>query len=147
MDKKNLESCLNKVFFNDWSPDPTTFLSKLLSLVSYYSDDDFGSELQEAFNVLNATLVSIELVKKVGHTDSYSIPDRFICALEPCGRDNIIPNNFTFSPVINLPELKDISFPKSQIDEISEAISNINVSGLIMYVKRRAVAAGDFILE
>ena len=145
MDKKELMKCLEKVFLNDFSPDPTTYLSKLLSLVSYYSDEDFTSELQEAFNQLNAVLVSIELVKKVGYTKPFELPRSYECRID--SYHNQVPNNFTFAPTFNIPELKDVSFPKKQIDEIVEEVRKIDIASLVAYVKAKAVASGDFTFE
>lgn len=144
MEKKDLKKCLDKVFACDFIH-TTTMFEYIFSLVSYYSDDDLSPELQEAFNRLTGMLTHIELMKDIGSTKAYRVPSDFRCTIETYKQP--IPDHFTFSPVINLPEQHTISIPKNQIDEIAEQIKDINIAALVSHIKKKAIAAGDFVLE
>ena len=138
MKKKELLSCLCKVFFNDWGSDELTCLKALSALLAYYCTNDISKELCENINNLHILLLKADfydqsLIKK-------EIPTDFHCSL-----DSLKPvPAFNFSPQIS------VSFSNTELDSgfnIASELSTINIVGLIQYVREKAIAAGDLIFE
>ena len=129
-----LSSALQVYFGNSYRYAPNIHLQYLVALTLFYSDEDLTADLKNSLNKLMAILVKIDLLKMVG--SQTEIPTKFTCTID--ARPEAKPNTFAFSPVITLPESKDLSHLKNDIDAVYDELKNINIAGLGEYVKNKA---------
>ncbi len=139
MDRRDLKYCLERVFFNSLVPDEINVLRKLSSLLAYYSEDDITEELYCDTNRLHCILFKYELLEKsfVGS----NIPTDYRCRLMNDGQQ--VPQ-FTFSPQITV-EAKEGNY--DAIAELTKELEEIDLAALFAYVRRKAIAAGDFAFD
>lgn len=157
MKKESLQDCLNDFFCPQYLSDLEQIkrLKQLNGLISYYIDEGLNGEFDflhgefeilRNFRALNDLLLDIEFNEKIKEILSHDIPNSFHCDIEARSPE-YIPHTFNFSPVINPPAVRDISSLEKRIENINKKFREIDIIGLILYVKKKAIAAGDFVLE
>ena len=145
MERKALDTALRHVFVDDNSSSRERSLKDLCSLLSYYADDDMSDTVKDNFHRLNAVTVKMQDTSDIWRI----IPrfdNHFSCDLRN-NPDSQAAQNFTFAPNITYP---DIDVALQMYSDRSEKIVNelvkIDICVLLLYVKKKAIEAGDFVL-
>lgn len=137
--EENLPKLFKNVFADYFIPDNCRALSSLLSLVAYYVEDDFSKEMLRNCNRLRANLVQIEQLESI--MNGIARFSNFHCDFSRDPRSQIAPN-YTFSPQI--PDFSNICITVADKTEtIKKELAEIDTFSICMYVRKKAVAAGD----
>ena len=136
MEKYKLNNCLDEVFCKSWVHEPEQYITSLISLATFYADDDLTAILKDSLNKLTAALIKIDLIKKM-----INAPTEYTCVIKTRPGDGI-PSTFTFSPTIKETDTKEILNLKNDIDNVYNELKNIDIASLASYVKNKAKASG-----
>ena len=119
-------------------------LKLIPSLLSYYGDKNMSDAIKNDGNILRSLLVKIELVER-SIIRVQEIPKEFMCIFRNENREPQMPTSFTFSPQIHIPEYPTQAIEKKLFEEIQAELSNIDILGILIYIKEKASETGDFI--
>lgn len=139
MINEGLPKVLKNVFGEDYVHNNYRVLTHLLTLVAYYAEDDLSKEMIQECNRLRAILVQIEelksIMERISHISNYR------CDFSSDPRSQIAPN-YTFSP--QFPNITDICTTLADKTEtVKKELSEIDTVSICIYVRKKAVAAGD----
>ena len=140
-----LSCALRHVFLNDFGLDRVFIMNDLAALFIYYADENVLPQLSADYNKLNVWLTKVELLRKPRKEENYpAVPKDFNCNLST---DDVTVPIFKFAPEIHMPQMSEHSFDPDVLDELASELSTIDVASLAAYVRSKAIAAGDLILE
>jgi len=141
MEKYKLNNCLDIVFCKSWTHEPEQYITSLISLATFYADDDLTANLKDTFNKINVILLKIDMIKNLINAQT-----EYTCSIRTRPGDGI-PGTFTFAPNIKeIDEQKTLNL-KKYIDDVYSELKNIDIASLASYVKSKAKAAGHINID
>jgi len=137
--KESLPKVIKSVFADEWSHTSKRYISDLLTLVAYYADDDISKEMVQGCNRLRAIILQIDELETI--MERISMISNYRCDFLHDSECEVAPN-YTFAP--QFPNISDICIALADKTEtLKKEISEIDIISIYIYIRKKAIAAGD----